>query len=108
MIVYEVSADVPAESLDAYARYQRERHIPDVMRTGCFAEASLERIVGDGAGVDETVARFRVRYLARDEETLARYLREHAPALREHFVAHVPEGVRLARAEWRVVERWGG
>ncbi|MGZ8413014.1 MAG: DUF4286 family protein, partial [Gemmatirosa sp.] len=98
VIRYEVTAAVPAEAREAYLRFQTERHIPDVVATGCFASASLE---------EEADGRFRVSYVARSMEELERYLRDHAPVLREHFAAHAPAGVRLTRGTWRIVRAWG-
>ena len=98
MLVYEVTAEVPAEARAAYVRFQTERHIPDVVATGCFASAVLEE------GAD---GRFRASYVARSADALERYLRDHAPALREHFAAHAPPGVRLSRGTWRRLWAWG-
>lgn len=103
MIVYEVTAEVPHDAAEAYERYQRGRHIPDVMATGCFREAALER---GGAPAADGALRYRARYVATSAAELARYLRDHAPALRAHFARHAPPGVRLARAEWTVAEWW--
>lgn len=97
MLRYEVTAEVPADARESYVRFQTERHIPEVVATGCFVSASLE---------EEADGRFRASYLARSAEALERYLRDHAPALRADFVAHVPPGVTLTRGTWRRVWAW--
>jgi hypothetical protein len=88
---------VPPDAREAFVRFQTERHIPDVMASGCFVSAALE---------EDADGRFRASYEARTAEELERYLRDHAPALRADFAAHAPAGVRLTRATWTTVRRW--
>lgn len=97
MIVYEVTAEVPPEAREAFVQYQTERHIPDVVATGCFVSAALE---------EEADGRYRASYVAPSAEVLERYLRDHAPALRAHFAEHAPAGVRQTRGTWRRVWAW--
>ena len=93
-ITYEVTANVEPELAEAYERFMIDRHIPDLMATGEFASATLGR---SGAG------RYRVRYEARSREALDRYLAQHAPRLRAHFVETFPVGVELSREEWDTI-----
>jgi hypothetical protein len=97
MLTYEITANVRPDLCDAYERYMRERHIPDLMRTGAFVTASLSR---------SAAGRYRIRYEARSREKLDSYLAEHAPRLRQHFTDTFPEGIELSREEWSVVESW--
>jgi hypothetical protein len=99
MITYEVVADVDPTLVEGYERYMRERHVPDLIATGCFSAATLERS-RSGA--------YRLRCVARSREALDRYLRDHAPALRADFTATLPSGVRLARELWEEVVRLDG
>jgi len=98
MVTYEVAAMVEPQVAEAYERFMREQHIPDVLATGCFRRVAFER-AGPG--------RYRVRYQAASQEDLDRYLREHTARLRADFAAHVPAGVQLAREVWTEVQRWG-
>ncbi len=52
----------------------------------------------------EITRQYRIRYEAHDGAALDRYLAEHAPRLRAHFDARFPEGVRLSREVWTVVQ----
>ena len=97
MVTYEITAEVREDLVPAYEAYMRGRHIPDLLATGHFFAASFSRT---GAG------RYRVRYEAHDGAALEQYLAEHAPQLRSHFDAHFPEGVRLEREVWAVLQRW--
>lgn len=97
MIAYEVTAELEEGLIEAYEHYMRERHIPEVLATGCFQAAVLAR---SGPG------RYRSTYLARTQGDLDRYLEQHTAALRADFAAHFPGGVSLGREVWATVERW--
>lgn len=99
MITYEVTAVVDAALVDEYEEYMRNRHVPDLLATGCFVGASFSR-------ADDR--RYRMRYEARDRESLNRYLAEHAADLRAHVQERFPAGVQLSREEWTVLQVWPG
>jgi len=91
---YEVTLDVPAERAEAIERYMRERHIPDILATGCFRSVRLER-------ASET--RVRTSYEAATRMDFERYLKEHAERFRTHFWEHVGQGVVPLRELWEEV-----
>lgn len=91
MVTYEVTARVEPELVAEYERYMKEKHLRDVLASGCFVDATLER-ASDGA--------YRVRYRAKSQSDLDRYLHEHTKALREDFLRHFPKGVELMRDAW--------
>ena len=97
MVIYEVTAVVELELVEAYEQFMTQEHIPDVLRTGCFESASLERSLP---------GRFRMRYAALDRESLNRYFDEHAPRLRQDFISHFSEGAELSREEWTVIKHF--
>jgi hypothetical protein len=96
-LVYEVTAVVELGMVEEWERYMRERHIPDVLATGCFTRASLARASG---------GRFLIRYHVASRADLERYLAEAAPALRAEFSARYPGGVALTRETWELVHAW--
>lgn len=98
MIAYEVTVELEERLAAAYERYMRERHIPEVLATGCFHTATLAR---------SAPGRYRTSYVALTQVDLDRYLERHTAALRADFAAHFPEGVSLSRDVWVIVERWG-
>jgi hypothetical protein len=98
MIMYEVTAIVEARVAEAYERYLRQEHIPDVLGSGCFRSADLS---------SAAPGRYRMRYEASTDEDLERYLATHAPGLREHAASRFPEGVALSREVWTVIQEWG-
>ncbi len=93
MITYEVTAVVDAAIATQFKSYMTDRHMPDLMATGCFAAAELS--VADG--------RCRFRYAAVDQAALDRYFAEHAARLRLDVIEHFPSGVELSREVWTIV-----
>jgi len=91
VITYEITASVAPHLVAAYERYMRRNHIPDVLASGCFRQATFS-VSAPG--------RYRIRYDAASGEDLERYLATHAPRLREDFTSHFPEGVGLSREVW--------
>ena len=96
-VVYEVIAVVRDDVREAYERYMRERHVPDLLDTGAFVDASIA-VASPG--------RYRIAYTAAGRAALDAYLRDHAARLRAHFLEEFPEGVDVSREEWTVLERW--
>ena len=96
MLSYEVTIHLDDPSLaPALEGYMRDRHIAEVLATGCFADGRLERSAPDD---------YRTRYTVASQEDLDRYVAEHAPRLRADFLQHFPSGLRVARAVWNEVD----
>ena len=97
MVTYEITAEVREDLAESYEMFMRERHIPDLLATGCFVAATLSR---------SGVGRYRIRYEAPDQASLDRYLATEAPRLRADLAAQFPVGVGLTREVWTVVQSW--
>lgn len=97
VITYEITAAVRPDLAEEYEAYMRDDHIDDVLATGFFASASFSR---------SAEGRYRIRYYAFDQGALDTYLKDHAPALRQHFTERFPEGIELSRENWKVLEVW--
>ena len=91
MITYEVTAIVDAALTAQYEQYMTSKHLADVLSTGCFVEAVLERAAA---------GKYRARYVAQSEGDLERYLRDHTAEKRADFANHFPTGVQLSREVW--------
>lgn len=97
MIIYEVTTDVAPESIARYEAYMRDRHIPDVLATGCFVRATIERSIP---------GRYRIRYAARTMEILDDYLSHHARQFRDDFAEHLGASVQVTREVWSELQHW--
>ena len=99
MITYEVTATIDEALREEYEPYMREHHIPDVLATGWFVGASFGRAAS---------GQYRIRYEARDAESLERYLARDAARLRADVQRRFPVGVELTRENWEVLQVWSG
>ncbi|MET0753754.1 MAG: DUF4286 family protein [Pyrinomonadaceae bacterium] len=97
MIIYEITAVVRENLVEAYEKYMRERHIPDLLATKYFSAAYFTRTTDN---------RYRIQYHARDEDVLREYLKTDATRLRADFIAHFPEGVEVFREIWEIAQVW--
>ncbi|MDM7921567.1 MAG: DUF4286 family protein [Pyrinomonadaceae bacterium] len=92
-VFYEITATVAEPIRNDWYRYMVDEHIPDLLATRCFADASIGRSA-DG--------RFRIWYEAHSRDDLDRYLRVHAERLRAHALQRFPEGIEITRNEWEI------
>ena len=97
MIIYEVTTVVLADAITAYEAYMRDKHIPEVLATGCFLRATIERSIP---------GRYRIRYVARNMDVLDRYLGSHAQQFRADFAAHLGSNVQVSREVWSELQQW--
>jgi hypothetical protein len=97
MVIYEVTTVVSPERIAAYESFMRERHVSEVLATGCFTGATIDRSMP---------GRYRIRYTARSMDVLDRYLSTHAPQLRADFAAHLGSGVEVTREVWTELQHW--
>ncbi len=97
MVIYEITSVVEENLAEAYEKYMRERHIPDLLDTKYFSAAYLTYTSGN---------RYRIQYHATDEAALDEYLKTEAERLRADFSAHFPEGIELSREVWMVLHSW--
>lgn len=93
---YEVTLEVPEAERDAVERYMRGKHVAEVLATGCFTGARLDRWEGG----------FRTTYEAASDADLARYLEQHAARLRDDFATHLPAGLGVSRRVFHPLQEW--
>lgn len=97
MIIYEVTAEVREDLIENFEKYMRERHIPDLIKTGSFRSAEMAEI---------SSGKYRIRYAAENREILDGYLETSAKDLREDFLKTFPDGVKLSREFLKVLQTW--
>ncbi len=95
MIAYEVRVEVREDMAGTFESYMRQKHLPEILATGCFQTIRFERAE---AGV------FRTRYEALSRADLDRYLDHHAAHFRADFMVHCPEGCAVTREVLKTVE----
>lgn len=92
MVFYEVSVEVRPDLREAFVQYMRDKHLPDILATGCFQHIRFDQ-------ASETL--FRTCYQAETEAGYQRYIDQHAAAMRADFMQHFPEGCVPSRVVFR-------
>lgn len=81
MFIYNVTVNVSEDVHAEWLKWMREKHIPDVMKTGCFIDNSLLKVLY----VDDEGHTYSVQYRFLEMGDMERYQKEFAPALQaEH------------------------
>ncbi|MFA7272278.1 MAG: DUF4286 family protein [Crocinitomicaceae bacterium] len=83
MILYNVTVSIDPAVSDEWVAYMREKHIPEVLETGCFLEARLCRVNGE----EEGGKTYATTYLCASQELFDHYEQHHAGELRKEFNA---------------------
>ncbi len=83
MIIYNVTINIDESVENQWLDYMKNRHIPDVLKTGCFVKSSISRLLTRQA--DETGVSYAIQYHCENIDQYNRYEKEFAPRLqKEH------------------------
>ncbi len=93
MMIYEVRVSLDASVADAWLDWIGP-HMQHVVDTGCFTDATLERVIDPPE--DRSV--FRVRYSFGHLADLRRYEADFAPALREEGLRKFGTAMQATRS----------
>ena len=81
MIIYSVTIAIQASIESEWVDWMDRVHVPDVLRTGCFTECRIYKVLGSEG--DDPV--YVMQYQCRSVEEYHRYRDNFAPALqKEH------------------------
>ena len=84
MILYNVTTQITWQIHEAWVQWMKEKHIDDVMNSGCFTEYRFVRILE----LDETDGpTYAVQFYALDKSQYDHYITQHADALRDDVKA---------------------
>lgn len=79
MYIYNVTIQVNLAIHELWVEWMKQKHIPEVMATGCFVKHQLVRILD----IDETEAvTYAAQYYVKTLEDYKRYIEEYAETLR--------------------------
>lgn len=82
MFIYTVTLNINTDVHDEWLKWMKEKHLPDVMATGCFKTYSMYRLLSPEP--DEGVT-YIINYECNTIEDYERYKIEHAAILQnEH------------------------
>jgi len=77
MFIYNVTVSIDKSVHDEWLKWMREKHIPDVMGTGCFIENKLVKVVNE----EDHGLTYSFQYTFKDMKDIEKYQKEFAPAL---------------------------
>jgi hypothetical protein len=80
MVLYNVTVKVEKDSAEAWVRWMKEEHMPELMQTGLFADSRLYQLLDID---EEDGLTYAAQYFCNSMEDYNRYIAEHAPAMRE-------------------------
>ena len=79
MIIYSVTITIQPDIEAEWIDWMKKVHIPDVLRTGCFSDCRIHKVLGSEG--DEPV--YVMQYRCRSLEEYHRYRDNFAPALQK-------------------------
>ncbi len=82
MLLYNVTVTIDPAIADEWLEWMQQKHIPEVMATGCFTENRICRMLVPVPEADAGIS-FAFQYHCPDQDTLNRYFSEFAPALQK-------------------------
>jgi hypothetical protein len=80
MLLYNVTVGIDKEVEAEWLQYMREKHIPDVLKTGMFLSSKMYKVLHDQE--DGTIS-YSIQYFAKSIEQINQYLEVFAPVLIE-------------------------
>jgi hypothetical protein len=88
MYIYNVTVNISQTAHDEWLKWMKEVHIADVMRTGCFVDSNMLKLLF----VEDEGHTYSIQYRFLDLSDLDTYQKQHAPRLqaetREKFKDH--------------------
>ena len=84
MIIYSVTVNIDKNIEEDWVKWMKEKHIPDVMKTGCFSEFRITKLL-EPAPYDENTVTYNIQYTAENLDEYNKYQMLYANDLqKEH------------------------
>ena len=80
MFIYNVTTKVDHSVSEAWLQWIQEEHIPEILATGCFSQATVLRLLETDDSEGPTYA---IQYRAESKASYNRYIEKFAPVLRQ-------------------------
>ncbi len=80
MFIYNVTIKVHAAIAEEWLQWLQQIHIPEVLATGCFENATVLRLMETGDTEGPTYA---VQYLAPSKSAYNQYIEKYSPDMRQ-------------------------
>jgi len=100
MFIYNVTVNVEAGIQEAWLKWMREKHIPDVMRTGCFTACKLVKVLF----VNEDGFTYSIQYSFKAIPDIEAYQANFAKKLQAEHAEKFGQGTVAFRTMLEVIE----
>lgn len=77
MYIYNVTVNIDDDVHNEWLNWMREKHIPDVMNTGCFVENRLVKVIN----VEDKGHTYSFQYTFKEMKDIERYQKEFSQAM---------------------------
>lgn len=77
MFIYNVTINISDDVHHSWLKWMKEVHMPDVMRSGCFVDNQILKVLY----VEDEGHTYSVQYRFLEMSDMERYQKEHAPRL---------------------------
>ena len=81
MYIYNVTVNISEEAHEQWLQWMKEVHIPEVMKTACFVDNGIFKILF----VEDEGHTYSVQYRFLEMEDYEKYRRNHAPGLQAEY-----------------------
>jgi phosphoribosylamine-glycine ligase len=101
MYIYNVTINIADDAHDAWLKWMKEAHIPQMLSLGKFSKAKMTRVV-----IEEEMGgtTYSVQYTTDSKATLERYYAEDADKLRAEGAKHFAGKFVAFRTELEIIE----
>jgi quinol monooxygenase YgiN len=101
MIIYNVTIKVEQHIAEAWLQWLLREHIPDILKTKCFIEYKVVRLLE----VDESEGpTYAIQYTAESKADYNRYIEHHATEMRQRSFEKWEEQFIAFRSVMQVVQ----
>lgn len=100
MYIYNVTVSIDESVHDEWLKWMREKHIPDVMNTGCFIDNKLVRVLKE----ENDGLTYSFQYTFKDMATIERYQKDFAPGLQADVKKHYDGKFAAFRTLLEIIE----
>ncbi|MDW3648129.1 MAG: DUF4286 family protein [Bacteroidia bacterium] len=101
MIVYSVTITLAQKDGHDWERYMMDKHMDDVVNTGCFAFANLRKVLNEG---EEEVS-YVGEYFAPNQASLDIYYRDYADEMRKDANSRFAGKIKASRKVYELIEK---
>jgi len=102
-IIYNVTIKVDKDVEQEWCQWMKEKHIPDVISTGCFMECRFNKVLFFD---DEEGAMYTAQYLSENMSKLQEYQGTHALILQKKHQDKYKDQYVAFRSVMEVIEKY--